>query len=224
MYELIRMQFSKLTHKHIIDKTYGSFKDSLLERQLYFFPYGMPVHIQIGPSNNLFQEKEELYWHFVSFDENKYNDYRKQLYPPCTNTEYVTLCSDCQNPQPTFLIISNKKRVFCPFRSAYVHAVAELIDQCNLLFGADSEIPAKDPVRNSIKIWHEENRENPRELLVYVIYSRKGTRFVIIMTTYNSRQALKFVTAHPIFEGSLYAIYNEKYQKAKREGRKKLGP
>lgn len=224
MFELTRITFEKYTYKSIYSVTYQYFTDYLKNKKLFFAPYGIPIIISTVSKLNLIDGKEPLFWHLISFDEEKHNKYFTQEYPPCINTEYQNFCNECNSTTAKPLSINGKKRYRCAFRASYMQAIIDLINQCNILYSPESDNQGKNSDNNSIKVWHDENPEKPFELLVYILYSKKGVRYLILLSTINKKSELIFITAYPIFEGSIYSTYNEKYRKAKAEKRIKLGP
>lgn len=220
-YELTPLQFSRLRKVNIIRESYDRFEAGLLNEELFFLPQNTPIE---KPKYQLYEEKSELFWHFVSFGEDSYKEYFEQLYPPCINTDFQTFCNECTIGTPTIMNLKCGNRIFCPYRSAFVHAVREIIDMCNEIVAPGSQLPEKASIRNNIKVWYTDDNEHKGEIKISILYSKKKYRYLIVLRSCNKMSILKFITAHPIFEGTLYGDYLDKYKTAKKYGKKILGP
>lgn len=220
-YELTPLQFTKLQKKTIIHESYIRFEEGLLREILFFAPQNMTIE---KPGTLSHDNRSEFYWHCSSFDEQSHTKYNTQLYTPCINTDFQTVCVDCTIKTPSFITLNQEKRVFCPYRSAFVHAIREIIDMCNEITRPDSSIPEKSSIRNNIRAWYKDNDKHKGEILVSILYSKKRCRYFILLRSCNKMSYLRFITAYPIFEKNLYSDYLGKYNDAKRKGNSLLGP
>lgn len=216
-----KLTFTKFTRIGILVESYDRFEKDVLDQKMFFLPYNMEVIID-HPA--LIEGRNPLFWHLVGFSEEKRDIYKKQLYPPCTNTEFSEHCSFCSDDNPQIIRLANENKIPCLFRSSYISFILQIIDICNELSDPTKKVGANDSIEKSIKLWDIDNPKNAKELLVFLMYSYGKTNYVILMRTVQNKKFLKIVSSFPVFENDLKKEYKEKYGKAKRDGRKKIGP
>lgn len=154
----------------------------------------------------LIQDKEEIFWHLISFDPS--TEEEKFTVAPCNNMSIMTKClgekSDCDGKIILPYHDRLKNRVECYYRMQYIKWIEEIIILANM----------NDP---RIEVW-QKNKKNNRgagyQTKVHIRFKDVNADYLIVLNDLGS--VYKLITAFPITLLYKKKSYSRDYKKYKK--------